>query len=53
MAKANHLISTDRSLPHNLEAEKKVLGAMMRDRDALYRAQECWEMRRFTSPATR
>ena len=51
MAKANHLISTDRSLPHNLEAEKKVLGAMMRDQDALYRAQEILGDEAFYQPS--
>ncbi len=39
MAKVDHLKTVDRVLPHSLEAEKKVLGAMIRDIDALYRAQ--------------
>ncbi len=38
MAKANHLTASDRSLPHNLDVEKQVLGAMMLDVDALHTA---------------
>lgn len=30
----------DRAMPHNLDAERMVLGAMMRDREALHRAHE-------------
>ncbi len=40
MVKANQIASTDRTWPHNLEAEKKVLGAMMLDDEALHRANE-------------
>lgn len=39
MAKVQTLTPVDKSLPHSLEAEKRVLGAMIRDADALYKVQ--------------
>ena len=39
MAKVQHLSLSDKSLPNNLEAEKHVLGAMIRDADAIYKSQ--------------
>jgi replicative DNA helicase len=38
MAKTDTVHASERSLPHNLEAEKKVLGAMMRDVEAVHRS---------------
>ncbi len=38
MAKVQPLTPVDRSLPQSLEAEKRVLGAMIRDMDAIYKA---------------
>lgn len=38
MAKVQALSPADRSLPHSVEAEKCVLGAMIRDTEALYKA---------------
>lgn len=40
MAKLELIKTNDRSLPHSLDAEKKVLGAMIRDTEAIYRAHE-------------
>ncbi len=51
MAKTDHLVSTDRSLPHNIEAEKKVLGAMMRDMEALHRSHEIMGQAPFYQPS--
>ncbi|MDX9752448.1 MAG: replicative DNA helicase [bacterium] len=40
MAKAPAPLSIERSLPHNLDAEKCVLGAMIRDTEAVLKANE-------------
>ncbi len=51
MAKTNPLVSADRSMPHNLDAEKRVLGAMMRDEEALHRANELLNEEDFYQPS--
>ena len=51
MAKVETLPSVDRSLPHNLEAEKNVLGAMIRDSEALHRAYEMLGVGAFYQPS--
>ncbi|MBD3266180.1 replicative DNA helicase, partial [bacterium] len=40
MAKTSAAVSLDRTLPHNIEAEKSVLGAMIRDMEATLKANE-------------
>ncbi|MEW6234180.1 MAG: replicative DNA helicase [Candidatus Omnitrophota bacterium] len=50
MAKAQPLVSADRTLPHNPDAEKHVLGAMIRDDEALHRAHEILNESDFYQP---
>ncbi|RJP20586.1 MAG: replicative DNA helicase [Candidatus Omnitrophota bacterium] len=50
MVKAESLVSAERTLPHNLEAEKQVLGAMIRDTDALHRVHEVLHESAFYQP---
>ncbi|MBZ0258643.1 replicative DNA helicase [bacterium] len=51
MAKAQAMVPADRTLPHNLDAERKVLGAMIRDREALHRAHEILGVGGFYQPS--
>ncbi|MBI1387476.1 MAG: replicative DNA helicase [bacterium] len=51
MVKTPSLPTTDRTLPHNLDAERKTLGAMIRDREALHRAHEILGRDAFYQPS--
>lgn len=51
MAKVQPLTPVDKSLPHSLEAEKRVLGAMIRDTEALYKAHGILGETAFYQPA--
>ncbi len=51
MAKVERIHTQDRTPPHNLEAEKKVLGAMIRDMEAIHRAHEILGADAFYQPS--
>lgn len=51
VAKVEPLVSLDRTMPHNLEAERKVLGAMMRDIEALHLSHEILGESAFYQPS--
>ena len=43
-------LTGDQTLPHSMEAERNVLGAMIRDRDAVHRAAEILTEESFYQP---